>query len=65
MNAYNVTFFFLFGISINKIRMSNKKTAILAVLSIGFIIATIGREMIYAIIIFTLLLSIKKFHSLQ
>ncbi len=58
-NGVFVLVYFLVSLSALKL-LENKKTAFFAVLSMGFIIFTIGFDMIYAIIVFLLLLAVQK-----
>ena len=58
-NGVFVTVYFLVSLSALKL-LKNKKTALLAVFSMGVIIFTIGFDMVYAVIVFLLLLAFQK-----
>ena len=58
-NGVFVTVYFLVSLSALKL-LENKKTALLAVLSMGFIIYTIGFDMIYTLAVFLLLFIFQK-----
>ncbi len=63
-NGVFVLVYFLVSLSALKL-LENKKTALFAVLSMGFIIFTIGFDMIYAVIVFLLLLAVKRLKNLK
>ena len=58
-NGVFVLVYFLVSLSALKL-LENKKTALFALLNMGIIIFTIGFDMIYAVIVFLLLLAVQK-----